>query len=523
MGRPWVLAVDLGSGGPKVGAVGLDGDLLATAFTAVSTVRTEDGGSEQDVHLWWHGIREAVRSFVDAGVVRGEDLYAVGLTGQYASAVPVDADGHPTGPCLLWSDHRGAPYAERAVGGPAAGWAPDVLVRGIRYAGTVPLPTGECPLGHELWLRHGQPDVYARTAVLLEPVDYLGLRFTGRAAGTPASMWMSAVVDTRPGRTARYVPSLVRRYGRDPARLPELVPTGSVLGGVLPSVADEMRVRPGAPVVCGVPDQHAAYVGSGATEDFRAHLVVSTTSWQSCRTPFRRMDPVRLLTSIPAVEPDSYLVFNDQASAGYCLAWWSDRLGEAAALAGGKPPGYSQTLDLAARAAPGSGGVLFVPWLRGERTPVDDRTARAAFLNASAHSSLADMTRAVLEGVALNSRWLTQSLERFIRRPVPSMRILGGGAQSDLWCQVFADVLDRPIERVADPWHAQVRGAALLALVGLGELTLDEAASRVRVSDRFLPTPGSDEVYDPLFKEFTGLFRSLRPHHRRLNAVAAAR
>lgn len=521
MGRPWVLAVDLGSGGPKVGAVDLDGNLLATAFTAVPTIHTDDGGSEQDVHLWWRGIREAVRSFLDAGVVRGGDLHAVGLTGQYSSVVPVDGHGQPTGACLMWSDRRGAPYAARAVGGRIAGWAPDVLLRGIRYAGTVPLPTGECPLGHELWLRHRQPDVYARSAVLLEPVDYLGLRFSGRAAATPASMWMSAVVDTRPGRPARYVPSLVRRYGRDPARLPELVPTGSVLGGVLPSVADELGVRPEAPVVCGVPDQHAAYVGSGATEDFLAHLVVSTTSWQSCRIPFRRMDPIRLLTSIPAIEADSYLVFTDQASAGYCLAWWTDRLAEAAQHAGGKPPDYSQTLELAADAAPGSGGMLFLPWLRGERTPADDRTARAAFVNASAHSTLADMTRAILEGVAFNSRWLTQTVERFIRRPVPSLRILGGAAQSDLWCQVFADVLARPMERVADPWFAQVRGAALLALVGLGEATVDQAASRVRVSERFLPTPGSAKVYDPLFTEFTGLFASLRPHHRRLNAEAA--
>jgi xylulokinase len=372
----------------------------------------------------------------------------------------------------MWSDRRGAPFAARTVGGRIAGWAPDVLLRGLRFAGTVPLPTGECPLGHELWLRHGQPDVYARSAVLLEPVDYLGLRFSGRAAATPASMWMSAVVDTRPGRPARYVPSLVRRYGRDPARLPELVPTGSVLGGVLPSVADELGVRPEAPVVCGVPDQHAAYVGSGATQDFLAHLVVSTTSWQSCRIPFRRMDPIRLLTSIPAIEADSYLVFSDQASAGYCLAWWTDRLAEAAHHAGGKPPDYSQTLELAAAAAPGSGGVLFLPWLRGERTPADDRTARGGFVNVSAHSALADL-------------------------------------------------LARPVGRVADPWFAQVRGAALLALVGLGEATVDQAASRVRVSERFLPALGSAEVYDPLFTEFTGLFASLRPHHRRLNAEAA--
>jgi len=439
----------------------------------------------------------------------------------YASLVPVGADGEPVGSCQMWSDHRGAPWSAQAVGGPLFGWAPDVLVAGVRYAGAPALPTGEDQLGHALWIEHGEPDVYARATVLLEPVDYLGLRFTGRPAATQASMWISGLLDNRPGRIPQYVPWLVHRQGRDPTRLPRLLPTGSVLGGVQRSVARELGVREGAPVVCGVPDMHAALLGSGATEDYQVHLAVSTTSWQSCRVPFKRVDVVRLLASLPAVEPDSYLVFTDQASAGFCMRWWMDRLAQASGLTGGQPPDYADVLGLAATAAPGAGGLLFVPWLRGERTPVDDRHARAGFVNASAHTDLADMSRAVLEGVAMNSRWLTTALEGFLRRPIPSMRALGGGIRSDLWCQIYANVLGRPIERVEDPMHAQVRGAALLALVGLGELTMTQAGALVPVSDRFVPEPGSHTVYDPLFSEFRELYTSLRPHHRRLNAPAA--
>lgn len=519
MGQPWVLAVDLGSGGPKVGAMGLDGELYATSFTPVPTVRTEDGGSVQDVDLWWSGITSSVRGLVSGGVVAGEDLVAVGLTSQYASLVPVGTDGVAVGDCQMWSDHRGRPFSEAAVGGPVSGWAPDVLVNGMRYAGAPALPTGEDQLGHALWIEHGEPEVYARTHVLLEPVDYLGLCFTGRAAATQASMWISGLVDNRPGRALRYVPWLVRRQGRDPSRLPELLPTGSVLGGILPSVARELGVRDGVPVVCGVPDMHAALLGAGTTEDYQVHLAVSTTSWQSCRVPFKRVDLMRLLASLPGIEADSYLVFTDQGSAGFCLRWWMDRLAETSGLVGGRAPDYAEVLGLAATASPGADGLLFVPWLRGERTPVDDRHARAGFINASAHTNLADMSRAVLEGVALNSRWLTTALEGFIGRPVPSMRALGGGIQSDLWCQIYANVLGRPIERVADPMHAQLRGAALLALVGLGEMTLAQASAMVPVSDRFVPEPGCHTVYDPLFSEFTRLHKSLRPHHRRLNAT----
>ncbi len=508
MGRPWLLAVDLGTGGPKVGAIGLDGALLGARFLPVPTTDTPDGGREQDVEQWWQAIRAGVRDLVDGDVVRGEHLHAVGLTSQWSSLVPVDDAGRATAGCLMWSDHRGARHARRAVGGPVAGLSPSVLVHSIRVAGTVPHTTGEDPLGHELHLRYDRPEVFHRTRWLLEPVDYLGLLLTGEVAATPASMWFSSLVDNRPGRPARYDPGQVARLRRDPARLPPLRPTGAVLGGVLPAVAAELGVRAGAPVVCGVPDFVAAYVGSGAVEPYEAHVAVSTTSWLTCRVPFKRVDPIRVLASVPGVVPGSYLVINDQASAGYCLQWWCEVLGLE----------YEQATSLAEQAPPGSGGTLFLPWLRGEHTPVDHRHSRAGFINMSAATGPAELTRAVLEGVALNGRWLLGAVEAFVRRPLPRLRILGGGAQSHLWCQVYADVMDRPVERVAQPLFAQLRGAAMLTRIGLGETSLPQAAALVPVADRFEPDPAAAAVYPPLLEEFRRLFRSLKPHHERLNA-----
>ena len=514
MGSPWVLAVDLGTGGPKVGAIGLDGTILATSFTAVPTERTDDGGSEQDVELWWEGIRRGVRGFADAGVVDGRDLHAVGLTSQWSSTVAVDERGRPVGRCLMWSDRRGAPHARRRVGGPVAGLSPMVAAETIRLTGTVPLTTGEDPLGHELFWRLERPEEHARTRALLEPVDYLGLRLTGVVAATPASQFFSSLVDNRPGRTRRYVPRLVRRLGRDPSLLPPLRPTGSVLGAALPSVAGELGVRPGVPVVCGVPDFVAAYLGSGAVRPFEPHLAISTTSWVTCRVPTKKVDPVRMLASVPGVSPSSYLLINDQASAGYCLAWWRERQGEVTDSVGAEAPAYATLLEPAATVSRGADGVIFMPWLRGEHTPIDDRAVRAGFVNLGAEHTMPAMTRAVLEGVALNGRWLLGAVERYTRHPMPVVRLLGGGAQSNLWCQIYADVLGRSIERVQEPMFAQLRGAALLALLGLGETTLEESASRVPVDRRFEPEAGSAEVYDPLFDRFTALYRSLRGHYR---------
>jgi len=266
-----------------------------------------------------------------------------------------------------------------------------------------------------------------------------------------------------------------------------------------------------------VPDFFAAHLGSGAVGELQAHIAVSTTSWLTCRVRSKKVDPLRMMSSVPGVVPGSYLVVNDQAAAGYCLRWWLDRQAEVADSVGAAAPGYPTVLAAAATVPRGSDGVVFLPWLRGEHTPVDDRLARGGFVNLSAANGVPAMTRAILEGVALNGRWLLQAVERFTRASLAGVRILGGGAQSDLWCQIYADVLDRPVERVADPMYAQLRGAAMLALVGMGEASVDEAAARVPVSDRFLPGPGSSDVYDPLFDEFTGLFRSLRKHHQRLN------
>lgn len=512
-----MLAVDLGTGGPKVGAVGLDGELYATSFTAVPTEQTEDGGTEQDVALWWEGIKAGVAAFLADGVVDGDDLHAVGLTSQWSSIVAVDDAGDPVGRCLMWSDHRGASHSAAAVGGPIAGLKATLAAQAIRYSGTVPLTTGEDPLGHELFLRNERPELYARARALLEPVDYLGLRFTGQVAATPASQFFASVVDNRRGRVPRYVPELVRRLGRDADLLPPLRSTGSVLGPVVPEVASELDVRAGVPVVCGVPDFFAAYLGSGAVGPLQAHIAVSTTSWLTCHVPSKKVDPFRMMASVPGVAPGSYLVINDQASAGYCLRWWLDRQAEITASVGAAPPDFATMLSDAAGVSRGSDGVLFLPWLRGEHTPVDDRLARGGFVNLSAANGVPAMTRAILEGVALNGRWLLQAVETFAKASLPSVRILGGGAQSDLWCQIYADVLARPVERVADPMYAQLRGAAMLALIGMGEASLDEAAALVPVSDRFLPEPGSSDVYDPLFTEFTGVFKSLRKHHHRLN------
>jgi xylulokinase len=525
----WVLAVDLGTSGLKVGAVAESGEILGSRQTELVTTFTDDGGAEQDVRTWWEALRAATDALTlgEGRVADATDLMAVGITGQYASTVPVNAAGEPVGPCLTWADDRGGPYSRAAFGGPAAGYKPTAILPWLRYGGGAPSPNGADPSGHALFLKHERPDIYREAAVLLEPVDYLGLRFTGRAAATPASMVASWLTDNRAGRPLRYVPSLVRRSGRDPGKLPELLPVGSVLGGISAAASADLGLPEGVPVVTGVPDLHAAYLGSGAVHDFAAHFTISTTSWVSCAVPFKKTDIRHQMASVPGVRAGQYLMIDNHETAGVCLQWMRDgvlthphgsgsRRAESAALAGCEPS-YDDLVALAGGAGPGSGGVLFTPWLKGERSPVDDRTLRAAFLNVSLTTDRADLVRAVLEGVAYNMRWLVEVADTFAGRRLEPLRVLGGGARSDLWCQIHADVLGRRVERVADPALAPLRGAALYALVALGRLDLDSVPARVPAAQAFEPDPVAGAVYAPLYNEFTGVYGRLKSMYRSLN------
>jgi xylulokinase len=517
-GGAWVVAIDLGTSGLKVGAVAETGEILSWTTTELTTTPTPDGGYEQDTDQWWDGIGSGLRAILGSGTVDPGQLLGVGITGQFASTVPVDVTGAAVGRCLTWADDRGGRYARAAFGGAAAGYKPSAIVPWLRYTGGAPSPGGADPSGHALFLRNERPDLYHRAQVLLEPVDFLGLRLTGRAAATPASMVASWLTDNRVGRPVGYVPSLVRLAGRDAAKLPELVPTGSVLGGISVAAARDLGLPAGVPVVTGVPDLHAAYVASGAVEDYAAHFTISTSAWVSCAVPFKKTDVLHQMASVPGLRPGQYLVIDNHETAGACLQWLRDSMLSSPAGDGpGWRPTYDELVDMADSSPPGANGVFFTPWLRGERSPVDDRALRAAFLNVSMSTRQPDLVRAVLEGVALNMRWLVEVADRFTGRRLAPMRVLGGGAQSDLWCRIHADVLGRPVERVANPAVAQLRGVALYALVALRRLELADVPSRTPPHERFDPDPEVSSRYQPIYREFASAYGRLKTMYRRLN------
>lgn len=505
-----VLAVDLGTGGPKVGFVSVTGKVAWQDHVSVETRWLPGDGAVQDADEWWRIIGDAVRRAVASGDVAADNVVAVSVTGQWASTVPVDDKGQPVGECVMWMDKRGGRYVRPIIGGRVAGYAAKAAVTWIRRTAGVPSPNGDDSVGHMLYLQHECPDVAAAARWFLEPVDYLSMRFTGVAASSHASMTAAWLTDSRHLDRMAYDEELVRLSTVDASRLPPLVPTGSVVGTVLDDVATDLGLPRGVRVVTGTPDVHSAIYGAGAVLDYEPHMTISTTSWISAPVPFKKSDVVHTIVSIPGAPPGRYLIVNNQDTAGRCLQWLRDTL---------QIGDYDSLLAEAATASPGAGGVIFTPWLKGERSPIDDRRARGGFHNVSLSTSRAELIRAVAEGVAFNSRWLHGYVEKFAKRRLDNIRLIGGGAASDVWCQILADVMDRTIERVEEPLHAGIRGAALFAGVALGDVRPEEVRSLVTVDRTFTPNPATRDVYDRLFAEFPKLYKAQKAMFGRLNTL----
>jgi xylulokinase len=495
------LSIDLGTGGPKIGLVSLDGDVLDYELHPVTTTYGAGGAATQDPNEWWALISAATTRLMATPGVTKDRVKAVAVTGQYASTVPVDANGTPTGPCLMWLDTRGRPYSRQAVGGPVQGYSPRKILPFVRKSGGGPATSGADPIGQILYLMNAEPDVVAATKWFMEPVDFLTMRFTGVASATHASRLAMWLTDNRHLRRYEYDQQLLAIVGIDRAYLPPLQPFGSAVATVATEVAARLGLSSDTVVIAGMPDLHAATIGSGGTSLFDTHVALSTTSWISCPVPKKKTDIAHSIAAIPGLTNDSYLIIDNQETGAKALEWLRG------VLAGtGQVLSYPEMTALGATSPPGAHGVLFTPWLAGERSPIGNTHIRAGFTNLSLHTTSADLVRAVLEGVASNSAWLLRYVERFAGRRLSPLRLLGGGAQSSEWCQVFADTLGREVEQVHDPMVAQLRGAALMAAVTLGRHALGDLATIGPRGRTFAPNVEFAELYEARRTQFPTMY-----------------
>ena len=518
----YLLTVDLGTSGPKVGLFSEKGKHIAHEIEPNGLILLPNGGAEQDPAQWLDSIREALRRLLAKTGIDPKDIQAVCCTTQWSGTVPVDENGKHIDNAVIWMDARGAKYIKKMMDGPVkiSGYSLFKVLKWLRITNGAPGLSGKDPIGHILFIKNEKPDLYNRTHKFLEPNDYLTARLTGKICASFDSICLHWVTDNRNIRDIKYNKDLLRIAGLDRAKLPDLIPSNSVVGNISAEAAEYLGLSTQTLVVSGCGDVHSAAVGSGAAADYEPHFYIGTSSWLICHLPHKKVDLAHNMTTIPSAIPGKYLLANEQETAGACIQYLRDKVffQKDAFTPDGAPDDFYDRLNrLAAEAPAGSDNLLFIPRLYGERSPVEDHHTRGAFFNLSLNHDRRHMVRAVMEGVSMNARWLLSYVEKNAGRRFGAVNLIGGGANSDLWCQITADIFQITVRQMKNPVMANSQGAAYLAALAVGNLGVEEISQIREVEKEFTPDPQHRETYDRLYKEFISFYKTNKKAFKRLN------
>ena len=522
MKEKYVLAFDHGTSGMKSAIIDTRGQVIDLAFKDTPIHFFPNGGAEQDPQEWWEALLCTAKELVQRRSVPPDQIVAIGISSTFSSTVAVDKDGNHLMNSLIWMDSRGAPYIRKHFAG-----FPEVnglnlfkALKWISKTAGAPSPSGKDDIAHVLLTKYEFPDVYKKTHLFLPSKDYLNLRLTGKFAASYDSMHLFWATNIKDINNIHYDTKLLKAAGFDGEKLPPMKQSTDILGTLAASVADEIGISRDVKVVIGSPDHQCACIGSGAIRDFEGHLYIGTSSWIECMVPFKKTDIFHSIASFPTAIPGKYQCINEQDLSGGCLPFLMDNIlfYDNEQIPTVVPEeSYTALNTIAESVPPGSNKLIFTPWLNGERTPVDDKLLRGGFHNMSTTTNRNHMIRAVMEGVAYNTRWMLQYVEKFVGRQLNPISIIGGGAKSSIWCQIFADVLQRNIRQVKEPVHANARGAAYIALVGLGELTFNEIPNLVEYDNRFVPNPDNKTIYNELYNAFIKIYNANKKIYQQLN------
>jgi xylulokinase len=521
--EPYILAIDLGTSALKTALISISGKVVGWEVQEIPLTVLPDGGAEQNPTDWWEAFLTTAKRLIQKELVPVESIIAVCCSTQGECTVPVDAEGKALTNVISWLDMRGARYLPKIIDGliKVAGYNVFKLPRWISLTGGVPTHTGSDPAAHMLLIRYEYPEIYQKTYKFLTALDYMNLRLTGEFVATSDSILTSWVTDNRDSEHITYDDGLLKACGIAPDKFPELVQCTTVIGDLKQDVTRTLGLKEGVKVVAGAIDVSAAAIGSGAVNDFDAHIYIGTSNWVAAHVPYKKTDLSTFMASVPCAIPGKYLLIALQTTAGGNLNFLRDKIlfHKDELLNENHTPDVFQIFDrIAAKVPPGSHGMLYMPWIYGERSPVDDRNARAALFNISLENTREDIIRAFMEGVALNVRWLMAPVEKFMGHKPTQLNFVGGGAKSDVWSQILADVMNLNIRQVRDPIQANARGAAFIAAVGLGHLAFNDIPQKVEFKATYSPDPENRVLYDKLFGEFVQFYQHNKASYKKLNS-----
>ncbi len=504
MSPPYYVGIDVGTTGAKVILVDVGGYVVMQHVEEYPLYTPRLGWTEQEPEDWWIAVKKALSAFWASGI-KPDDVEGIGLTGQMHGLVVVDSHLKPLRRAILWNDQRTGPQAKEIV--ERLG-----LHKIISLTGNYPYTGFTAP--KLLWLKENEQSVYSRVSKFMLPKDYIGLKLTGKVLTDVNDASGTSLFDVSKRKWSK---ELIEELDISPDILPEVIESPSIRGEVTATGSEETGLKPGTPVVAGAGDQGAAGVGAGAVREGIGSINVGTSGVVFSSSDSYRFDSRGRLHSFCHAVPGKWHVMGVMLAAGGSLRWFRDVLGEperTTALIAGLDV-YDILTQEASLVPPGSEGVLFLPYLSGERTPHGDPNARGVFFGLSLKHTKRHMVRAVLEGVAYGLR---DSFELMMSTGVsPSeFRIMGGGAKSVLWRKIIADVLGRPVYTMAVD-EGSSYGAAILGAVGAGAFSrVDDAVKALVKTQDFTEADSENHrLYDSWYQLYRSLYPALREKFER--------
>ena len=532
----YVLAYDVGTTGVKTCLFGVDSGirLLADANAGYGLYLSDDGGAEQDEEEWWAAMCRTTRQALAKAGVSPERIAGVSFCSQMQGMVLVGRDGLPVRRPMSYMDQRSRRELREgmAYGVQAAGANVVRLLRSLAITGAVSSSVKD-PVWKYKWVERHEPENFARACKWLDVKEYLLARCTGRFVMTEDSAFATLLYDTRPGR-AGWSAEMCRMLGVRPEHLAQIIRSTDVAGPLTPQAAAELGLAPGTPVFGGGGDASLIGVGAGCVRTGDTHLYWGTSGWVSTVVDHQALDTGAMIASIVGAQSGLYNYFAEMETAGKCLEWVKDHLAldeigvylQKTSVSEGLEARYKSLYDYLTqtieKAAPGAGGVVFTPWLHGNRCPFEDPDSAGMFLGIRLETGKTELLRAVVEGVCFHLRWMLERQDKKIRTSDP-VRFVGGGALSAVTCQILADVTGRAVETVASPQNVGSVGAAAVAAVGRGLIpSLAEVRAFVPVTAVYRPNADNRAVYDRNYRVFLRLYRDNRESFRLLAKPAAA-
>jgi xylulokinase len=483
------LGIDVGTGGTRAVLIGREGRVLASSASDHAPIHSAHiGWAEQDPHDWWRAAREAIAGVMAIASIAGSEIEAIGLTGQMHGCVMLDSEGQVLRPALIWCDQRTQPQCD---------WLTEKIgfERLIELTCNPALPN--FTLTKLLWVRDHEPEIFARIAHVLCPKDYVRYRLTGELAMDVQEASGTLLLDVT---NRRWSPEVAEAAGIPMSWLPRLFEGPEICARISSTGAGVTGLAAGTPVAAGAGDQGAGAVGMGILSPGSVSATIGTSGVVFAATDTPTKDRLGRLHTFCHAAPGRWHVMGVTNGAGLSLRYFRDTFAPDLT--------YDALSDLAAQTPAGSDGLLWAPYLFGERTPHLDPEARAAFVGITASHTRGHFVRAVLEGVAFSLRD-TLTLFAELGIPVRAIRLGGGGARGPLWRQIQADVYGHPVE-LLEAEEGGAFGAALLAGTGIEAWPSVEAACEATIRVAQSIPPQETVAMDAAYRRYRKIYPALK-------------